>query len=201
MPLSTRTHDRIPATGVLLALALGALLLWPTVVLGDSLSRTAAPAQYRGPSGDVPGRFPPMLEPPASGGDAARSPEGWARWEFWFEYEKDSLLRLAMASPRGAAVTGPSLPDGAPPAIAALTDADRRERVLPALRAALRDPSAAVRSYAALALGSAKDRTAILALAEMLRAGPAVDRRSAALALGFLGEADGVAPLAQVRRG
>jgi HEAT repeat protein len=185
--MTTTRSDRIPLAGILLALALGALLAWPAVARGDSFSSSAAPSQYRGPSSDVPSRGLPLFDAGVpGGGEASRSSEGWARWEFWFEYEKDVLLRDAFANARDGSAVGPGAGAKAARLFDALRPGDLADRVLPALRAALEDPSARVREAAALALGNAGDRASLDALAGALRASPAGERRAAALALGFL---------------
>ncbi len=197
MTFASKSEVRFPLGVVLLALGVGALLLWPTLALGDSLSSGSPPVQYRGPSGEVPGHVPSIIDT-TTGGDSARSTEGWARWEFWFEYEKDALLRRAMAGSRGATATGPSLP-AAPgaPVVTDPTEADLRQKLLPALRLALKDPSQAVRAAAAMGLGNARDQASVTALADMLRSSPAADRRAAALSIGFLGGPAAVEPLAR----
>ena len=193
MQSPARAAQRIPVSGLLLALILGALLLGPAVARGDSTSRGAAPAQYRGPSSEVASRGLPILDGGSlGGGEASRSPEGWARWEFWFEYEKDSIFREVLRDRSG------KVGNAAGDAVASVvlpSDADVRDKILPALRAALRDSDVAVRSAAAMALGNARDRRSALALADILARGSIGERRAAALALGFLRDGDSVAPL------
>ena len=187
---TNRTLDRFPPAAVLAALALAALLVAPAVALGDSTSSGAPPAQYRGPATEASTRWLSFEESrPAGVGDSNRYPERYARWESWFEHEKDGLLRDLLA--RGAAPAAGDEP--APPAPAPvdlLRPDDRAQRVLPALREALRDENAAIRSAAALALGNAKDPAAAADLARMIRSGGNAERRAAALALGFLGGDD-----------
>jgi len=196
MTLDNRQNGRIPFAGVLLALGFGALLLWPAVVLGDSLSSGSPPSQYRGPSGDVQGHGTALFENSTST-DPVRSAEGWARWEFWFEYEKDALLRDAMRRRLPGTVTGPGLPRNEGTVVSGPTDADIRDRVLPALREAMKDSSPAVRAAAALALGEARDDASLADLSDLLRSAGAPGRRAAALGLGFLGGAPVVAPLSR----
>jgi len=182
-----RGDGRLPILGVILALLFGGLLLVPVIARADSASSTAVPCQYRGPSNEVPRGGSVFLDPP-SGGEGARSAEGWARWEFWFEYEKDALLRGALGIPRGATITGPGFPAAPDPGYDPLRPGDLDGRLLPALRAALRDPAVEVRIAALLALGNAKDAPSRAAMEERLARGSAAERRAAALGLGFLGD-------------
>jgi len=172
--------------GFLLALAAAAVLLAPTLALADGSSRGTDPHQYRGPAGEVPSRVDSTLFDNPGSGERSRAPEAWARWEFWFEYEKDLLLREAMERGPDVSVSGQIRLDTAP-MIATPTAEDRAARILPALREALRDSDRSVRMAAALALGNARDGDSIAALARLLRIATAPERRAAALALGYLG--------------
>ncbi len=144
--------------------------------------------QYRGPAEEV-GRGDSALPFPVVGGENGRSAEGWARWEFWFEQEKDALLRRALSAPRGGTPVGPGMPSGGLGGFDPLRPTDLADRTLPAIRAALADPSPEVRMAAALAAGNARDAASLPAIEEMLRRGSRAERRAAALALGFLGDA------------
>ncbi|MHC4821753.1 MAG: HEAT repeat domain-containing protein, partial [Planctomycetota bacterium] len=194
----TQTHDTTRQTfwGLLLLALLGAGLVLPPLALADSTSRATPPARYRGPANEVSGGLSSLLMPRPIGNADERSYDDWARWEFWFEYEKDALLRdahvrLVNAAEQERRITGSITPKDE------LTAADRQQRVLPALRKALEDRNLFVRSAATLAAANAGDRESLPMLVHRLHSRNAVERRSAALSLGFLGSDVAVGPLSE----
>ncbi len=167
----------------------------------DSTSSYAPPAQYRGPSSEVAGGLSSLFLPQPPSGSNADSPEAWARWEFWFEYSKDRLLRDARERIARDERQDPALRiAGAPPGPQAVRPEDRAALVSPALAAMAGATDPVLRGSALLAQGGAADPSALPALTESLRRGAVSDRRSAALALGSLGDAAAAAALERALR-
>jgi len=75
-----------------------------------------------------------------------------------------------------------------------------RERVIPALRAALKDDIGAVRYAAALSLGDLEDSGAVAALCDQLEDGDPMARQAAVIALGRVGGKAAFAPLERALR-
>jgi HEAT repeat protein len=153
----------------------------------------ATSRQYRGPAGENPrGLFAPGSGVIGTSrlGSKSRQVEGEARWEFWWETNRDRFLRRALD-----ANTGQIAGDATFPALAGAGDEDElisrddiRKRIVPLLLARLDSSDSEERALAAFALGKARVPEAFGPLRKMLAERDGGERRAAALALGFMAE-------------
>ena len=135
---------RIASSGAGMALlaVIAALIIGADPAVAKS-SKVEPPAQYRGPVGEVQSELGRLeIGDSLSDENAPFPPEQWHRWEFWFEHEKDCLIRTALAN-REAQAEG-AIPAGLfePCEVAPIRQSTERvTRTIPAIRAALDDRS------------------------------------------------------------
>lgn len=115
-------------------------------------------------------------------GKGPQIPFDEARWEFWFYFNREPLVRLRPALLQGAADDA-----GADVPFRAVTGEDREESLIPRLVAALRDQNPEVRAVAVQALAKTRDPAARPALFGALRDTQYLVRLSAVLGLGVWG--------------
>lgn len=153
--------------------------------------------QYRGPeyeamfTGGVPGKgdsgagkapAPSTGQPPSGGIVESGSFEGFNRWEFWFEINKDVLLRSRRATrvdvlgPRSSAILGE---DRVTPEIV-------EKEILPLLEKAAKSNDAGLAHGAVRALGKVGSREMLSLLEETVSRGDAESQRLGAMALGLV---------------
>lgn len=141
---------------------------------------------YRGPYEEV------LIEEAAAA--KARRPlvDGWDRWEFWFEHEKEFLFRGAVEFPPAAVAA-----DGRY-GRSSLTRHAVMEQAVPRLLRALAAREPELREAAALALGRIGGPEAGAALRSTVADPVGEVRQAALLALGSLGDGEGLSCLAEV---
>lgn len=121
--------------------------------------------------------------------------EGFNRWEFWFEINKDILLRSRRAQRQW--VLGPK-------AVNAVLGANRidseaiEKQILPALKEALRSPNPEISQSAALALGKIAFGSSTKDFQRFLDSNEAESRRIGLLTLGLVEERQALAKLLDV---
>jgi HEAT repeat protein len=171
--------------------AMIAILALATIA-GAAYAGTAA--QYRGPAGEAPkGLLPPSADGPI-GADRlvsrSRQVEGFTRWEFWWELNRDRFLRRAAARGNGTVTEGLmfSVWGGPEKSPRWIDDSDLRIRVVRVLLSRLKSSDAEERALAAVALGKSRVSAAFGPLKNLFENGERSDRRAAAFALGLLGE-------------
>lgn len=151
-------------------------------------------AQYRGPVDQLISPVPmpgPGGGPPVPGGPTSPllNPvgfmEGYNRWEFWFEINKDLLLR-SRDFRRREVITPRSTEAGSPLDDGRIRPEDVRSLIAPALRTALSSPDERVATLAAVGLGRAGGRESLRELEELATVGPLIMRRAATFALGLV---------------
>jgi len=148
--------------------------------------------QYRGPVDEIMIGFPTPGGPtpgiptdPAAVGDLIGAAEGYNRWEFWFEINKDLLLRSRDFRRREILSEAPPLPqpiadDGK------VRIGEARNLIVPALRASLKSTDPRVVRHAAFGLGRISAKDAIPELDELSQKSDIETRRYAILALGMM---------------
>ena len=154
--------------------------------------------QYRGPADEVLAATAPL--PGATGGgggfpsalaDPVSAAEGFDRWEFWFEWNKDVLLRARDA--RRSAM--PALAEGENARVD--TEFARRE-IAPIVRAVADAADPHLARSALIALGKIGGEESVPAILGALKTGSPETRRIAVLALGLSGERPALVQLAQI---
>lgn len=197
------------------------LVLPPLLVLIFASSAVAQWGQYRGPAAEVRGRSAVTNSSPdavpgvipgtggrgrtgAAAGNATigrrRSVrydlEGYQRWEFWWEHNKDRYLILWNLENRSADNPFYDTPDyylgrdeeRDPSHSFRVSDAERKEKILPALAASATSTDGHVRAAAALALAKTGDPEVYELLARLTRDQESRVRNAAVLSLGVLGD-------------
>jgi HEAT repeat protein len=161
-------------------------------IAGAAYAGTAA--QYRGPAGEAPkGLLPPSADGPI-GSDRlvsrSRQVEGFTRWEFWWELNRDRFLRRAAARTAETVTEGLMLSvwADARKTPAWIDDSDVRLRIVRVLLKRLKSTDDEERALAAVALGKSRVSAAFGPLKDLFENGSRSDRRAAALGLGLLGE-------------
>ena len=193
--------NRFDITGIALVVAIAALTLGASPAHAGP-ARTDGPEQYRGPSGEVQSELGRLeIGDSLSDENAPFPPEQWHRWEFWFEHEKDCLIRTALENRRKAGDGMLPVSLFAPCEVEPVRQSpDRARHIVPALRFALNDRSPEVRTAALLALGNAGDSVYRDEITEHLLRGTIQERRAAALSLGLIGKSQSVPLLVRVVR-
>ncbi len=162
-----------------------------------------------GNTGSTPGTPVPGVTPGGAAGPRAGTPvprgttpgrrgrsagaEGFERWEFWWEYNKDALLNLRARLADRESASGStdfflgSADRGSVRNVTRPTERLIRDNVVPELVKATEDKYYLVRDAAVLSLGKIGDPQAMPTLVKMLRDEHREVQESAALALGLLG--------------
>lgn len=176
------------------------MLLLSTIALsifvaagGSNGQQAQQTGQYRGPVGELfvsfpgPGPAQPAFpqNPLAGTGDTIGALEGYNRWEFWFEINKDVLLRSRDFRRKEVLFNVPPEPtpvsdDGK------VRLEEARNRIAPALQAALKSSDPRVVRNAALGLGRIGAREAIAELEALASNSDMETRRFAVIALGMM---------------
>ncbi|MCI0586369.1 MAG: HEAT repeat domain-containing protein [Planctomycetes bacterium] len=161
----------------------------PAAAIAAFLAALLHHGQYRGPADEVltmgratagPGGGAGQFGP-GGGLDSENAIEGYQRWEFWFEWNKDILLRSR--DPRRAEM--PALREGE----AARVDTTfARDEILPLVLARCGPGDPHLVHAALLAAGKIGGPASVPPLLEALRHGSPETRRHALLALGLSGE-------------
>ena len=160
--------------------------------LTASLSPFLHHGQYRGPADEVLAAAVPSGGVPGGGGaspggfsgglaDPATAIEGFNRWEFWFEWNKDILLRAREA--RRA-----QMPSVREDETVRVDPALARREIAPVLREACGSSDPHLVRTALLALGKTGGLEGVPLILEALRTGSPETRRIAAMSLGLCGE-------------
>ncbi len=153
-----------------------------------------------GPVGPRGGAVPRGTTPGGRGRRAAA--EGYERWEFWWEYNKEPFLNLknrinrsnAPASGSSDFFLGSADKDNAQNT-EKVTDRQIRDVLIPGLVAACDDKFFDVRAAAVIGLGKTREKSTIPTIMKLLADSDKQVRESAALALGILGDKDVVPTL------
>ncbi|MBK9386420.1 MAG: HEAT repeat domain-containing protein [Planctomycetes bacterium] len=152
----------------------------------DGVKQVGPRGQYRGPIDEVVAAF--SLGPKPGGGFAPGGPsedafEGYERWEFWWEIQKDVLLRSLDGSRRDFLDTQQS--EAGASGTDVVDAAYVREHILPALKEILaKSTDRDLRSAALASLGRLGSPEAIELLTKSAEAGSLEERRQAILGLG-----------------
>ncbi|MBL8901363.1 MAG: HEAT repeat domain-containing protein [Planctomycetes bacterium] len=152
----------------------------------DGVKQVGPRGQYRGPIDEVVAAF--SLSPSPGGGFGPGGPsedafEGYERWEFWWEIQKDVLLRSLDGSRRDFLDTRQS--ESGMAGTDVVDAAYVRERILPALKDILeKSTDRDLRAAALASLGRLGSPEAVELLAKAAAAGPLEERRQAILGLG-----------------
>jgi HEAT repeat protein len=159
----------------------------PLVAGGDGGVKQVGPrGQYRGPIDEVVAAFSLGPKPGggvAPGGSSEDMLEGYERWEFWWEIQKDVLLRSVDGSRRDFLDTRQS--ESGARGTDVVDAAFVRERILPALNEILeKSTDRDLRAAALSALGRLGSVESVEMLAKTAVSGPLEERRQAILALG-----------------
>lgn len=133
--------------------------------------------------------LPPPV--PSQPGTGPIVPFQAARWEWWFDFNQEGLLRVRE---RMAA----ALPAPGEPAPQAVDDGTRLRRVLPVLVEALDHPHRDMRAAAALSLGRLGLAAGLPGIQRALTDNDLFVRANGALAYGYSGQLGAVEPLAKV---
>lgn len=147
------------------------------------------PGGPAGPRGGVT----PRGSTPGRGRGRSSGAEGFERWEFWWEYNKDALLNLRARLVDRETASGSSdffLGSGDKTNVVNVTRPTERlvkDTVVPELLKATSDTYYLVRDAAVLSLGKIGDPSAMPTLVAMLKDENREVQESAALALGLLG--------------
>jgi HEAT repeat protein len=155
----------------------------PSPVPGVTGGGPAGPRGGATPRGATPGR----------GRGRTSGAEGFERWEFWWEYNKDALLNLRARLSERETASGSSdfflgSADKANTVnVTRPTERLVKESVIPALITATGDKYYLVRDAAVLSLGKIGDPSALPTLVKMLKDEHREVQESAALSLGLLG--------------
>jgi len=163
---------------------------------------TAQEGRYRGPIGEVlQGPIPHkdrFHDGPGTHGAVFPGvtllrfdPEGWYRWEFWWENDKDSYLAPALLAraEEGSVFGSPEFFLGGNAAAAGALDRSRlRAEAIPALIEVARAGDPDLRAAAAMALGRLGPSDALPFLETLTRDPKPVVRRGALLGLGLMGD-------------
>src|SRR5262249_19300099 len=134
----------------------------------------------------------------------AEASEGFERWEFWWEYNKDAFLNLKANLAARTVLSGSSDfllgRENKDSASNVTKPSDRmiKTELVPALLKALDDPYYLVRDAAVMALAKAGDKTALPAIEKRLGDENRDVQESAVVALGVLGEKDAVPTLLHI---
>lgn len=173
-------------------------LLCVAAWVGGSDQNTLRRGQYRGPFEELVAivgpsptptgapAVPPTANPNAPVLNQLALLEGYERWEFWFELNKDLLLRSRDFRRREVLTLRPPSADSGDDGRVRAEDA--RASIAQALRAALKSNDPRVQQYAALGLGRIGARESMPLIEEMLASGDQDAKRMATLALGLLEE-------------
>jgi HEAT repeat protein len=142
----------------------------------------------------------PRAATPGRGGRRASGAEGFERWEFWWEYNKDALLNLRSRLVSETASGSSDFFLGSEDKTNAKnvtrpTERVIRETVLPELVKATEDNYYLVRDAAVLSLGKIGDPSSLPVLLKMLKDEHREVQESSALALGLLGNHDALQTL------
>ncbi len=166
---------------------LAALLVNGTALAGPAL-------QYRGPTNEAPqGLVAPGMDG-TIGTQRLQSKsgrvEGDARWEFWWELNRDRYLRTALRT-NERLVSGTDADvfySAEPKREKQLSAEELHSSIRPVLIARLTSSNRDERTISAIALGLAGESGAFSGLRQMLARASSLDRQAAALGLGFLGD-------------
>ncbi len=153
-------------------------------------------AQYRGPIQDLVaiGSTPsptgtPGIPPTANPGSPLLDPvgflEGYNRWEFWFEVNKDLLLRSRDFRRREILTVLPPTVDPIPDQGLVRAE-DARTTIARALRKAVGSTDPRVVRYAALGLGRIGARESLPILEDLIETGELETKRFATIAMGLI---------------
>jgi HEAT repeat protein len=132
--------------------------------------------------------------------------EGFERWEFWWEYNKEPYLQLKSKIHSKQEMSGSSAfflgkgDKNEASTTSAPTPAQIKQKVIPAFRKFLSHNHYEMRSTAALALGKVGEREETESIIKLLGDQHKQVRESAALALGILGEPEAVPYLIHVMK-
>jgi HEAT repeat protein len=136
------------------------------------------------------------------GGGRRAAAEGYERWEFWWEYNKEPFLNLKQRIGRGNSVPSGSSdfflgsnPKGDASNTVKVTGRQISEVLIPGLLEACNDKFFDVRAAAVIGLGKTRDKTVVPTIMKLLADEDKQVRESAALALGILGDKDSIQPL------
>jgi HEAT repeat protein len=141
---------------------------------------------------------------PGPRGRKSDGSEGFERWEFWWEYNKDAHLNLKASLAQRAMVSGSSdflLGRENRDAVSNITKPTEKmikAELVPALLKALDDPYFLVRDAAVLAIAKAGDKSVLPAIEQRLSDQNRDVQESAVIALGILGEKDAVPTLLHI---
>ncbi len=141
---------------------------------------------------------------PGSRGKKSDGTEGFERWEFWWEYNKDAFLNLKANLANRSLVSGSSdfmlgkENKDAGSNVTRPSDRTIKSELLPALLSALDDPYYLVRDAAVLAVAKAGDKSVLPAICKRLGDENRDVQESAVIALGILGEKDAVPVLLHI---
>src|SRR4030095_7026851 len=181
-PIRPRTKRRFELVAISLAMA-------ALAVVGSGQGNVARRAQYRGPVEQLLAPTP-IPVPGGAGAPPAGSPlidpvgfiEGYNRWEFWFEINKDLLLRSRDFRRREVLVPQPP---GAPAQVedGKVRVEEVRAQIAPAWRSALTSLDERVAMAAAIGLGRIGGRESLHELEELSAKGSLDTRRAANVAL------------------
>jgi len=150
--------------------------------------------QYRGPYDEVlaasaaPVGGPGGGLPPGAIFDPTAASEGFDRWEFWFEWNKDVLLRTR--APRRERI-----PERLGTETQRVDQEFARARIVPLLLRAAEENDSHFARTTLLALGKVGGSEALPPILSALEKGTAETQRIAAIALGLSGEREGLARL------
>jgi HEAT repeat protein len=150
--------------------------------------------QYRGPYDEVLAATtaatggPGGGIPPGALFDPFAESEGFERWEFWFEWNKDVLLRAR--TPRRERI-----PDRLAEETQRVDLEFARGEIVPVLLAVAEESDSHFARTALLALGKVGGKEALPPILSALERGTAETQRTAAIALGLAGEREGLSVL------
>lgn len=141
---------------------------------------------------------------PGSRGKKAEASEGFERWEFWWEYNKDAFLNLKANLASRTVMSGSSdfllgrENKDAATNVTKPSDKMIKSELVPSLLKALEDPYYLVRDAAVMALAKAGDKSVLPAIQKRLADENRDVQESAVVALGVLGEKDAVPTLLHI---
>jgi HEAT repeat protein len=143
-----------------------------------------------GPRGAVP-----RGATPGRGGRRGGGAEGYERWEFWWEYNKEPFLNLKQRIHRGAVQSGSSdfflggTDKDAANDLTKATEGQISGELIPGLIDACSDKFFDTRAAAVIGLGKTRDKAKVMpTIVKLLADEDKQVRESAALALGILGD-------------
>jgi len=155
-----------------------------------------------GPAGPRGGVTPRGATGGRGGGGRRAAAEGYERWEFWWEYNKEPFLNLKQRIGRGNSVASGSSDfflggEAKESAVSTtkVTDKVISEVLIPGLTEACADKFFDVRAAAVIGLGKTRQKSVIPTIMKLLADEDKQVRESAALALGILGDKDAIPTL------